>query len=656
MKLLRFLRALPLALMLMAAPAKATEQSSFVIPDTGPHTMADMVDTYFNPAFRAIAACSWGTSAPANGPGPAPIKYQCWADTTTNPVVMKIYDGASWVITGKLDATAHTWTPEYQGTDTGTASTSTTGTSGHTLGFLDGANTFSGVQSFNDGTLGLKGSSSGTGTIKAPAAASTFVWTMPAATDTLLAAAFAQTVTNKTINCANNTCTIRIASDVTGLGTGVATALGVNVGSAGAPVLFNGAGGTPSSMTATNVTGLPGNGGLTGQVPIANGGTAQSTAAGARASSGLNVDSFTGHGDSTYTILATDRTVGTNASFTASRTWTLPAANAVNAGQEIIIADFQGTVTGTNTLVISRAGSDTINGGTSVTISVGNGAYMLKSDGSSKWTAQALGATATTGVSSVGGVTGAVGVANGLEISGSNIQVSAARRTAPTTSVVTIGAHSGGFGANTSGTYTTPSNVLWIEGWITGAGAGGGSGNQTSAGGNGNASCWNTTGAACSTPVYSAGGGSGGTGGVTTATTGGAGGAISGSSACDMAMVGQGGEGGQVNTASVNSSGGRGGNSFLGGGAVSNSSGGAPSAAADSGSGGSGGAQGSTVAQSGGGGGAGATCYFRINAPAGTYTYAVGTKGTGNVSPGTGGASGGNGGDGRITVIEHYGT
>lgn len=40
-------------------------------------------------------------------------------------------------------------------------------------------------------------------------------------------------------------------------GTGVQTALGVNIGSAGAPVLFNAAGGTPSSMTLTNATGLP---------------------------------------------------------------------------------------------------------------------------------------------------------------------------------------------------------------------------------------------------------------------------------------------------------------------------------------------------------------------------------------------------------------
>lgn len=42
---------------------------------------------------------------------------------------------------------------------------------------------------------------------------------------------------------------------ITGLGTGVATALAVNVGSAGAPVVLSGAGGTPSSITLTNAGG-----------------------------------------------------------------------------------------------------------------------------------------------------------------------------------------------------------------------------------------------------------------------------------------------------------------------------------------------------------------------------------------------------------------
>jgi hypothetical protein len=46
-----------------------------------------------------------------------------------------------------------------------------------------------------------------------------------------------------------------ISTGVSGLGTGIATALAVNTGSAGAPVLFNGALGTPSGGTVTNLTG-----------------------------------------------------------------------------------------------------------------------------------------------------------------------------------------------------------------------------------------------------------------------------------------------------------------------------------------------------------------------------------------------------------------
>lgn len=59
------------------------------------------------------------------------------------------------------------------------------------------------------------------------------------------------------------TCTPAIGS-ITGLGTGIAAALAVNTGSAGAPVLFNGAGGTPSSLTLTSATGLPVSTGVSG--------------------------------------------------------------------------------------------------------------------------------------------------------------------------------------------------------------------------------------------------------------------------------------------------------------------------------------------------------------------------------------------------------
>lgn len=122
-----------------------------------------------------------------------------------------------------------------------------------------------GVAGATVGTIGFENATSGRITLSPPTGAlGTVTCTLPLG-GTLATLAGTESLSNKTLVApilgtpASGTltnCTLPVGG-VTGLGTGVATALAVNVGSAGAPVVLNGALGTPSSGTLTNATGLP---------------------------------------------------------------------------------------------------------------------------------------------------------------------------------------------------------------------------------------------------------------------------------------------------------------------------------------------------------------------------------------------------------------
>lgn len=87
-----------------------------------------------------------------------------------------------------------------------------------------------------------------------------------------------------------------------------------------------------------------------------------------------------------YTVLATDRYVAQTGTLSAARTVTLPAASGVPAGWRVTVADESGTVTAANSITVQRAGSDTLNGGTSVTLTSPHEWREFVSDGTSRWT------------------------------------------------------------------------------------------------------------------------------------------------------------------------------------------------------------------------------------------------------------------------------
>jgi hypothetical protein len=164
-----------------------------------------------------------------------------------------------------------------------------------------------------------------------------------------------------------------ISTGVSGLGTGVATALSINTGSAGSPVLFDGALGTPSSGTLTNCTSLPIDSGTTGTLPVSRGGSGATTLTGIIKGNGTSAFTTitTPVGDlvgTTDTQTLTNKTLGSGTTISALGT---PASGALTNCTDLPINS--GT---TGTLSVTKGGTG------SATFAAG----VLKANGTANFT------------------------------------------------------------------------------------------------------------------------------------------------------------------------------------------------------------------------------------------------------------------------------
>jgi len=117
--------------------------------------------------------------------------------------------------------------------------------------------------------------------------------------------------------------------------------------------------------------------------------------------------------DAPYSALTSDLLIAYTA-ITAARVVSLLAAAAYPTGTQLTVVDESGSCSATDTITISRAGSDTINGATSIALNAAYGYATIETNGSNAWTIiDSSGVAAVTSGSINGATIGATAPAAG---------------------------------------------------------------------------------------------------------------------------------------------------------------------------------------------------------------------------------------------------